>query len=694
MKKNYFFTLLLTFCFSILSFGQDLIITGIIDGPLPGGFPKGIELYAKNAIADLSIYGIESAGNGAQAAGVEYTFPSDAITAGTFIYLANSGSSDGFTQYLGVTPQYEDSVVSINGDDTVILYKNGTIEDSIGTIGEDGTGTAWEHLDGWAYRKDAQGPNATFDVNEWIFSGINALDGCDKSDDTGTNAECGSVFPVGTYSAVASTTPEISVSSDITGLDYFEGNGPSVEKTFVVEGSNLTEDIIINSQNAFEISVTPGGSFTNAIRVTQAGGVVPSTTIYVRLIENAQPNTYSEDITLTSAGATTKTVSVSGEVSPADPQFSFIAFLNDFNYVVGTGNLSDEQTFTVEGLFLTNDIMVEAPENYEVSLTTETGFATSVNITPSSGTVAETTVYVRLKAGLSAGNYTGDIILSSTNVANKTITVNGNAFGETTNSMVITGVFDGSLTGGTPKGVELYVIKDIADLSLFGISSVTNGQGSTAGTIEFAFPQVAATEGSFIYVSGTTADFTTFFGSAPDYETGVVNINGDDSIELYENGQIIDVFGDVNTDGSGEPWDYLDGWAYRKSNTGPEGTTFTTTNWTYSGVDGLEGGTNNATATSPFPIGTYLNNTASVERNGILGFRTYPNPITNKELTISTSNTNVKEVVIFNVLGKKVVSTNFSGVKSTIDLSAITNGIYILRVTENGKTATKKLIIR
>jgi hypothetical protein len=44
---------------------SDLIITGVIDGPLTGGVPKAIELYAINTIADLSIYGLESANNGA-----------------------------------------------------------------------------------------------------------------------------------------------------------------------------------------------------------------------------------------------------------------------------------------------------------------------------------------------------------------------------------------------------------------------------------------------------------------------------------------------------------------------------------------------------------------------------------------------------------------------------------------------------
>lgn len=686
MKKNYFFTLLLTLCFSVFTFGQDLIITGVYDAGLTGGTPKGVELYVVNNIADLSIYGLGSANNGGGTDGKEFTFPADAVSAGSFIYVATEAPN--FNTFFGFDPTYTDGSMAINGDDAVELFLNDVVIDLFGDIDTDGTGESWDFLDGWAYRKSGVVASTTFNTTDWTYSGINIYDG------VATNAAASPTFPIGTYSTAASTTPVITVGNAVSGLDYFEGNGPSEEKDFSVSGENLTADILVTAPTDFEVSLTSDGTYASSVSLTQTGGIVSTTPIYVRLVANKATNTYTGDIVVSSTGVANQTVAVSGEVSPADPQFSFTAFLNDFNYIVSSGDSSDEQTFTVEGLFLTGDIMVEAPTNYEVSLTTETGFASSVNVVPSSGIVSETTVYVRLKSGLSVGNYTGDITISSTSVANKTITINGNVFGEITNSMIITGVFDGSLSGGTPKGVELYVIKDIADLSLFGISSVTNGQGSTAGTIEFAFPQVAASAGSFIYVSGTMADFTTFFGNAPDYETGVVNINGDDSIELYENGQIIDVFGDVNTDGSGEPWEYLDGWAYRKSNTGPEGTTFTATNWTYSGVDGLEGGTNNATATSPFPIGTYTNNTASVPRTGILGFTTYPNPITNKELTISTTNTNAKEVVIFNVLGKQVLKTSFSGLKSTIDVSSVNSGIYILKVTESGKIATKKLVIR
>lgn len=91
---------------------------------------------------------------------------------------------------------------------------------------------------------------------------------------------------------------------------------------------------------------------------------------------------------------------------------------------------------------------------------------------------------------------------------------------------------------------------------------------------------------------------------------------------------------------------------------------------------------------------TFAETSLATVKTEILGFDTYPNPITNKEFTITSNNASVKQLSIFNVLGKKVMSTNFSGTKSTIDVSSITAGIYILKVTEEGKTATKKLVIR
>ena len=272
MKKNYIFTLLITFCLTSASFGQDLLITGAIDGPLPGGFPKGIELYAINAIPDLSVYGIERAGNGNPSDGVDYTFPADAIEAGTFIYLANSatGSSEAFTQYLGITPQYLSTAININGDDAVVLFKNAVAIDVFGVVGEDGSGKDWEHLDGWAYRTSGTDPSTTFDSSNWTFSGANALDGCDKADDTGTNAECSSVFPTASFTTGASASVK---NNAIEGFATYPN--PITNNVFTITSNNTSnkEFAIFNLLGKQVLSSSFSGVKSNVDVSTISAGI-------------------------------------------------------------------------------------------------------------------------------------------------------------------------------------------------------------------------------------------------------------------------------------------------------------------------------------------------------------------------------------------------------------------------------------
>ena len=172
----------------------DLVITSVFDGPLPGGLPKGIELYVTEDIADLSIYGVDSANNGAISPGEDFTFPSVTAAAGQYIYLATESTE--FTNYFGFAPDYTDSsAVSINGDDAIVLFENGIVVDRFGVEGEDGTGQPWEYLDGWAYRLDGTARNDVFTLDQWTLSGRNALDG------ETSNASAATPIPVGTYSA-------------------------------------------------------------------------------------------------------------------------------------------------------------------------------------------------------------------------------------------------------------------------------------------------------------------------------------------------------------------------------------------------------------------------------------------------------------------------------------------------------------
>ena len=483
------------------------------------------------------------------------------------------------------------------------------------------------------------------------------------------------------------STPLLSISSDVSGLDYFEGNGPSAEQTFSVSGINLTGNLDVTAPTNFEISSTSGSGFGSSVSLTPSSGSVASTTLYVRLAAGLSANTYTDVLTATSTGATSETINVSGVVTPSTPQFSVFGTPDPLNYADGNGP-SNEDSIFVEGLFLTNDITVTAPTNFEVSLTSGSGFASSVTVTQSGGAVANTEVFVRLAVDLTVGPYSGDITVSSSPASDQTVAITGNVFGAATNALVLTGVFDGPVNSN-PKGVEITALADIADLSLFGLGSANNG-GGTDGQ-EFTFPSVSLNAGDVIYVASESTDFTSFFGFAPDYTTGAMGINGDDAIELFENGVVIDTFGEPDVNGDGEPWDYTDGWAYRVDDTGPDGG-FVLANWTFSGIDQLEGGTTNATTTVPFPIATYTNNALSnatfTQANN---FSIYPNPVNTGYVNIKTTSNEAVNVTVFDLLGKKVITKTLSNNK--LNVSSLKSGVYLLNIEQNGASTTKKLVI-
>jgi hypothetical protein len=110
-----------------------LLLSGAIDGPLSGGTPKAIELYAACDIFDLSAYGLGLANNGGGSDGQEYTFPSDAVAANTFIYVSYPSDTTNFEAFFGFAPTYAGtSAANFNGDDAIELYLDGSVVDVLG----------------------------------------------------------------------------------------------------------------------------------------------------------------------------------------------------------------------------------------------------------------------------------------------------------------------------------------------------------------------------------------------------------------------------------------------------------------------------------------------------------------------------------------------------------------------------------
>lgn len=193
-----------------------LMLTGILDGDLAGGTPKAIELFANESIADLSQYGFENAANGAASTGApDFIFTGSAQT-GSYLYVGNSRNGTSLTSF-GIaentgaadtdTPWFSNSTAigspaAINGNDAIILYKYDSdlsvwnVIDTYGNPGEDGTGTAWEYTNGWAYRNDGTTPagDGSFVQADWdVHTG--GLDGVATIEDTVNTLQASGAFP-------------------------------------------------------------------------------------------------------------------------------------------------------------------------------------------------------------------------------------------------------------------------------------------------------------------------------------------------------------------------------------------------------------------------------------------------------------------------------------------------------------------
>ena len=121
--------------------------------------------------------------------------------------------------------------------------------------------------------------------------------------------------------ATTSGSPTISVAGALSDFGTIVSGNSSSEQSYAVSGTNLTSDIIISPPVGFEITTTSGSGYVanpSSVTLTQSGGTVNSTTVYVRF-SPATTGTYSSTISHTSTGAITQNQSVSGFGLSAEP---------------------------------------------------------------------------------------------------------------------------------------------------------------------------------------------------------------------------------------------------------------------------------------------------------------------------------------------------------------------------------------
>lgn len=76
----------------------------------------------------------------------------------------------------------------------------------------------------------------------------------------------------------------------------------------------------------------------------------------------------------------------------------------------------------------------------------------------------------------------------------------------------------------------------------------------------------------------------------------------------------------------------------------------------------------------------------------IEGLNLYPNPVSIGKVYITTTKDLEKDIIIFDVLGKKVLQTRIN--TKELNISNLSPGVYIIKITEEGSTSSRKLIVQ
>lgn len=298
------------------------------------------------------------------------------------------------------------------------------------------------------------------------------------------------ILITGVLSAVCETPTTQATALDLNDNTTFS----SIDGSFTAASGSPDGYLVVRSLNntltdptdlpSDETSYTPGQTIGDGTVVSvgsstsfTASGLTASTQYFFFV--------FSYNNAACSGGPKYNTTSplIGNETTAAGPSLTVsTTSLTDFGNVC-VGTLSSNETFTVEGSNLIADLVVTAPSEFQVSLASGSGFGSSVTISPTGGTVSTTTIYAKLVPS-SAGAKSGNIEVTSTSAATKTVSVSG------------TGVAVPTITGTTPGSVcvsgtvNLEATASAGTINWYTVETGGTSQG-TGGS--FTTPSISST---------------------------------------------------------------------------------------------------------------------------------------------------------------------------------------------------------
>ena len=289
--------------------------------------------------------------------------------------------------------------------------------------------------------------------------------------------------------------PVVTVGTTSLNLPGTTTNVAGNSTNFTVSGASLTGNITVTALDAvnFAVSTNSTTGFAGSLVLTQSGGAVSLTPVYVRLT-GTNAGTFSNNVTASSPGSTTRTVSVTGTVTNLTAPAILVSTnaLSGFSTQSGTASTSQSLAVTGTNLGGSNIAVISSNNFYEISTN---AFATAgsnrLTLAPTGGVVA-----VRIPTNAPVTNsLAGSLALSG---------------GGATNNVSLSGVVNGpapvitssNTASGTVGQAFVYSITASSSPTSFGASNLPSGLSvnSSNGLIS-GNPSAAGTFASIISAS-------------------------------------------------------------------------------------------------------------------------------------------------------------------------------------------------
>jgi hypothetical protein len=458
-------------------------------------------------------------------------------------------------------------------------------------------------------------------------------------------------------------------------LDVYATNNEARARIFNGNGfspSQYSDETILNEWQTISFEYTPAANedFVMGIRfydisANWTAGTM-SSLFYIDNLQVVAAVDPSIAITSPADGSTVPTTDVDVEISVQNFVVAAASAGDGYiQYTVDAGAVTDK--FDTTALALTS--LSEGEHTVDFELVDNTGQpltpAAMASVTFTVSTITQVATIADLRAGTEGEFFelTGEAIISYIVTDN---TRNQKYIQDATGGILIDD------TAGT-----LTTAFNIGD----GITGLKGQLGSFSGVLQFVPSDNAAASSTGTTITPEVVSAAQFLAAGESYESELIQITNV-------------TFADTGVFGNNTNYDIADGGDVTVARVSfadenlvganiPTGT---------SSVIGLGGEFNGTYQILPRYVTDVAGATLSLNEIDANTFSVYPNPTSTGFVNVVGTNDNTVSVSVYDILGKQVINESLTN--NRINVSALNAGVYILKISQNDASITKKLVIK